>query len=222
MSGGGMDRPGRLLAVGLLWGALALAACGGQNQTASTSSDRSAGGQARSKAAGATKPEANLVPKPAAPDPYSASAGDSSAALVSAVRSYVRAIDRRDGRALCSMLLPGALAGVHLPRHAGGCAASMRASIGYSARPSGAWRRTRLRRIERVEIDPNRPAEARVRALMVHTFTGHREPSIEDDLIYLRFSGGHWLIVKPSSSFYRAIDARDVPLRAITPPVAAR
>ncbi len=61
-----------------------------------------------------------------------------------------------------------------------------------------------------------------MRALVVHRFRGEREPSIEDDLIYLRYTAGHWLVAKPSSTFYRAIGARDVPLRAITPPQAAR
>jgi hypothetical protein len=36
--------------------------------------------------------------------------------------------------------------------------------------------------------------------------------------VYLRRSGGRWLIVKPSASFYRAIGAKDVPLSALTAP----
>jgi hypothetical protein len=52
----------------------------------------------------------------------------------------------------------------------------------------------------------------------VHRFAAGREPSIEDDVVYLRRDDGRWLIVKPSASFYRAIGARDVPVTALTPP----
>ena len=45
-----------------------------------------------------------------------------------------------------------------------------------------------------------------------------REPSIEDDVIYLRRVGGRWKIAKPSATFYRAIGARDVPIAALRAP----
>ena len=45
---------------------------------------------------------------------------------------------------------------------------------------------------------------------MTH-FAGDREPSVEDDLIYLRNEDGRWLIVKPSATLYRAIGVGDIP-----------
>jgi hypothetical protein len=151
-------------------------------------------------------------------DPYSEGAGDAEAPLVTAVRAYVRAIDGRDGKRACALLAPGALRGVHLPHPAGGCAQSLSASIGYTPPGEAAWRRSLISRVGPVEIDPEHPGEARVRALVVHRFDSGREPSIEDDLVYLREVRGRWLIAKASSTLYRAIGARDVPLTAITPP----
>jgi hypothetical protein len=57
-----------------------------------------------------------------------------------------------------------------------------------------------------------------VRVTVVSRFAGHREPSIEDDLVYLHKIGGRWRIVKASAIFYRAIGARNVPLGALVPP----
>src|ERR671910_297383 len=47
------------------------------------------------------------------------------------VRRYIDAIDARDGAAVCASLAPGAIEDFELPRGGAGCAASMRASIGY-------------------------------------------------------------------------------------------
>lgn len=151
-------------------------------------------------------------------DPYSEAAGSSESALVQSVRAYVSAIDRRDGATVCELLGPGVLRSVRLPREAAGCAESVRASIGYHPAGGAAWQGTEIRRIGPVELDPENPGEGRVRATVVHRFGGGREPSIEDDLIYLRYRAGRWLIAKPSSTFYRAIGAQNVPLRALTPP----
>ena len=219
-----MDRLGRLVAGVLLGAVLTPAGCGGQSQSPSPPQ-----GQGPGRQKGADLPAADATDtttegggavgqKPAGPDQYSESAGNSAVPLVASVRAYVSAIDRRDGKALCSLLTPGALRGVRLPEHGSGCAGAVGASIGHSGRAAPAWRRTRIRRVGPVEIDPQQPGAARVRALVVHRFRGDREPSIEDDLIYLHYSAGRWLVAKPSSTFYRAIGARDVPLRAITPP----
>lgn len=151
-------------------------------------------------------------------DPYSEGAGDSEAALVQSVRAYVSAIDRRDAQAVCELLVPGALRGVHLSQPGGGCADAVQASIGYSAAGEAAWQRTEIRRIGPIELDPRHPGEARVRVTVVHRYNHHREPSVEDDLIYLRQQAGRWLVAKPSSTFYRAIGSQNVPLSALTPP----
>jgi hypothetical protein len=151
-------------------------------------------------------------------DPFSEEAGSQEAILAASVRSYVSAINRHDGAAVCQLLAPGALRGFQLPEPAPSCARSVGASIGNVEPDGPAWSRSRVDSIRRVELDPDDSALARVRALMVHRFANRREPSIEDDLIYLRRVGTAWLIAKPSSTFYRAIGARDVPLSALTPP----
>jgi hypothetical protein len=151
-------------------------------------------------------------------DPFSEQAGSQEAILAASVRSYVSAINRHDGAALCQLLAPGALRGFKLPEPGPACAKAVGASIGHVGPGGPAWRRSRVDSIGRVELDPDDPGLARVRALMVHRFADRREPSIEDDIVYLRRSGTAWLIAKPSSTFYRAIGARDVPLSALTPP----
>ena len=54
-------------------------------------------------------------------------------------------------------------------------------------------------------VTDRRLGRRRVVATTVTHFAGNREPSVEDDLIYLRNEGGRWLIVKPSATLYRAI-----------------
>ena len=59
---------------------------------------------------------------------------------------------------------------------------------------------------------------ARVTATIVTRFAEGREPSIEDDLIYLEKRGGRWLIVKPSATLYRAIGVGNIPPQVLAPP----
>jgi len=61
-------------------------------------------------------------------------------------------------------------------------------------------------------------SDARVVATIVTHFAGDREPSVEDDLIYLRNEGGRWLVVKPSATLYRAIGVGDIPPQVLAPP----
>ncbi|MEK6278358.1 MAG: hypothetical protein AABM29_10145 [Actinomycetota bacterium] len=151
-------------------------------------------------------------------DPYNEGAGGQGVALEATVRSYLSAINRRDGSALCQLLVPGALDGVRLPARGAGCAASVTASIGH-AQPGGlAWRKTSIDSIGPAELDRASPGQARVRATIVTLFRGGREPSIEDDLVYLERSGTAWLVAKPSAAFYRAIGSREIPLSALAPP----
>ena len=61
-------------------------------------------------------------------------------------------------------------------------------------------------------------SEARVVATTVTHFAGNREPSVEDDLIYLQSQGGRWLIAQPSATLYRAIGVGDIPPEVLAPP----
>ena len=101
-----------------------------------------------------------------------------------AVRAYVAALSSHDGARACGLFVPGALAEVDFPRDRGTCAASLSASIGYrDPRGFPVYERSRIGRIPSVTIDGS---EARVVATTVTHFAGNREPSVEDDLIYLR------------------------------------
>ena len=132
------------------------------------------------------------------------------------VGAYVAALNDRDGAAACGLFVPGALAEVDFPRDRGTCAASLSASIGYrDPRGFPVYDRSRVGRVPSVTIDGS---EARVVATTVTHFAGDREPSVEDDLIYLRSQGGRWLIAQPSATLYRAIGVGDIPPEVLAPP----
>ena len=132
------------------------------------------------------------------------------------VRAYVAALNARDGGRACGLFVPGALAEVDFPRDRGSCAASLSASIGYrDPRGFPVYDRSRIGRIPSVTIDGS---QARVVATTVTHFAGNREPSVEDDLIYLRSEDGRWLIAKPSATLYRAIGVGDIPPEVLAPP----
>ena len=135
---------------------------------------------------------------------------------VRAVRAYVDALNARDGGRACGLFAPGALAEVDFPRDRGSCAASLSASIGYrDPRGFPVYDRSRIGRVPSVTVDGS---EARVVATIVTHFAGDREPSVEDDLIYLRNDGGPWLLVKPSATLYRAIGVGDILPQVLAPP----
>jgi hypothetical protein len=137
--------------------------------------------------------------------------------IEAAVRRYVASINAADGAALCALFAPAGLTGVELPVRRPSCAASLSASIGHPG-PAGSprWLRTRL--VDADSVVRIEGALGRLTGTVVHRFAGSREPSIEDDVIYLRRVGGRWQIAKPSSTFYRAIGVRDVPIEALQPP----
>ena len=123
---------------------------------------------------------------------------------------------RRTTIASCIAFVPGALARVDFPRDRGSCAASLSASVGYrDPRGFPVYDRSRIGRIPSVSIDGS---GARVVATIVTHFAGDREPSVEDDLIYLQNEEGRWLIVKPSATLYRAIGVGDIPPQVLAPP----
>jgi hypothetical protein len=132
------------------------------------------------------------------------------------VRDYVAALNARDGERVCELFASGALSDLDFPRDRGSCARSLSASIGYGD-PRGfpVYERSRIARIPAVAIDG---ATARVTATTVTRFAGGREPSVEDDLIYLDRGQGEWRIVKPSATRYRAIGIGDIPPTDLAPP----
>lgn len=132
------------------------------------------------------------------------------------VRDYVGALDSRDGERACRLFVPGGLEGVRFPRDRGSCASSLDASIGYrDPRGFPVYDGSRVARIKSVDITGG---DARVVATVVTDFAGSREPSIEDDVVYLQRGGGGWLIVKPSASLYRSIGVGDIPPTVLAPP----
>jgi hypothetical protein len=133
------------------------------------------------------------------------------------VRSYVGALDDRDGAAVCALLAPGALDEVKLPVQRGSCAASLNASIGYrDPRGLPVWARTKILNLRKVEVDGQ---TAKVIASIVTDFADQgRDPSYEDDIVYLTRSNNSWVLTKASSTLYRAIGTADVPLGVLSPP----
>jgi hypothetical protein len=137
-------------------------------------------------------------------------------AVTGSVREYVAALNERDGKRACALFVPGALADVHFPRDRGDCASSLSASVGYrDPRGMPVYRSSRVARIPSVSIDG---AQARVTATVVTEFADNREPSVEDDVIYLDRTDGRWLIAKPSATLYRAIGVGDIPPQVLAPP----
>jgi hypothetical protein len=132
------------------------------------------------------------------------------------VTRYIEALDARSGAKVCATLEPGALDGFKLPRQRGNCAASLDASIGYrDPRGIPAFEGVHLSEVGAIRVGRN---SARATTSIVTNFSDRTEPSIEDDIIYLRRAeGGEWLIAKPSSALYRAIGAEPGP-EVIVPP----
>ncbi len=196
--------------------ALWFGGCGGGGETARDSGDRTP--QVGAATPGSAGKSAETGPSGGEPQTVTTPAkGEDRARITRVVHRYVDSIDTRDGAAACSLLAPGALRGVELPVRHPSCVASLRASIGRPG-PTGSprWLHTTL-----VDADSVVRVEGglgRFTGTVVHRFAGSREPSIEDDVIYLRRVGGRWRIAKPSATFYRAIGARDVPIGALRAP----
>jgi hypothetical protein len=141
---------------------------------------------------------------------------DPNAPLVNATRGYIEALNAGDGRRVCSLLAPGALRAVDLPRRRSSCAASVRASAGY-ADPRGfpEWERTRIERIGSVARDG---ARGRVTLTVRHRFADRETISSEEDVVHLVRRDERWRVAKPSATFYRAIGAPDVPPSVLAAP----
>ena len=142
--------------------------------------------------------------------------GDDERAVREATNAYIRALNDHDGAAVCAALAPGALDGVKFPESGPDCASTLEHSIGFDG-PGGTpvWMRTRVHALTPVAVEGDR---ARVTATVSHDFSDRPEPSVEEDVIYLRRSGDGWALAKASASLYRAIGYPEPPLRALTPP----
>lgn len=132
------------------------------------------------------------------------------------VRAYIGALDARDGARACELFIPGVLSEVQFPRDRGTCGGSLSASIGYrDPRGFPVFQSSRVARIPAVAVEGS---AARVTATTVTRFADNREPSVEDDVIYLRKQGDAWLIAKPSAALYRAIGVGNIPPQVLAPP----
>jgi hypothetical protein len=141
-----------------------------------------------------------------------------SAAVATAVRGYVTALDRHDAARVCTLIAPGGLDLGELPKRRGGCRSSLRASIGSRPRAGGpAWRHTDV-----VEVKPEALGDdrARVTTTVTHHFADRTYVSVEDDVIYLERAGDRWVLAKPSATLYRAVGYAQPPLRAFSPPAS--
>lgn len=154
---------------------------------------------------------AGATPGPSGPPPEG---GDEEAAA-SAARGYIQALDRRSGGAVCRAFAPDVLETVDFPVERGSCPATVEASLGSSKRGRPAWRHSAM--TDEVSAEVN-DASARVVATVFTTYSDVREPTIEDDIVYLTRDGQRWLVAKPSLTLYRAIGDADPPASALSPP----
>jgi hypothetical protein len=165
----------------------------------------------------ATGPAATEAsPEAADPTETGELSDEDEAAVTAAVNSYIRALNRRDADAVCSLHEPGSLPISELPVRRADCRSSLAASLGH-ARPGGTpvWKRTTIHELKEVSVGPDR---ARVTASVTHQFADRKYPSVEDDVIYLDRQGDVWLLAKPSGTLYRAVGYPEPPLRSLTPP----
>ena len=208
-------RPGRGELAGILALAaipLAVAACGSDDESAT---EGATSVEAPVEAPGPAATEA--APEAPAEGPSSGELPESDQEAVRAVvESYVAALNGHEAERVCALFEPGGLPLAELPVRRGDCVTSLAASIGRRPPQGGpAWKRTRIEEVTAVSVGSER---ARVTATVVHDFSDRRQPSLEEDVIYLDQAGQRWLLAKPSATLYRAIGYPEPPLRAFTPP----
>lgn len=184
------------------------------------------------------EPESEPLPEatttPAAPPPSEPGAGErervegdagggspsvlsrSERLAVRAAEDYVAAIDARRGAEICRLLVPGAIEEVELPRERGGCGPSLEASLGYrDPRGFPVWQNSSLEAVDSVDTTGD---AATVFATVLTRFADRPEPSVEDDPIYVRRTGGRWLVAQPSLTLYRAVGIAEPPPTVLSPP----
>jgi hypothetical protein len=219
-------RAGSLPVAAIAAGALALAACGAdEEESARTTAPPVESGPAASSPADLTEPDSEelegaageAAPEAPAVGPETGELpGSDEEAVTRTVRSYIDGLARRDARLVCGLFEPGDLLLRELPVRRGGCARSLAASIGHR-RPGGTpvWKRTTIDAITAVSVEGG---GARATATVTHRFADRKYPSVEEDVVYLRPEGERWLLAKPSATLYRAVGYPEPPLRAFTPP----
>jgi hypothetical protein len=128
----------------------------------------------------------------------------------STVRAYVAALSSGNGKRVCGLFAPGALDEIKLPKANPKCDVALDRSIGYHD-PKGppAFKSAMVRRVK-VE---QKGARAKVVATVVTRYVSQRQPSIDDDIVYMKRSRAGWLILQPSATLYRAV--------GLEPPVSA-
>jgi len=171
---------------------------------------------AEEEAAGPAATEASPEAQAEGPESAGELSDEDRGAAAATVSNYIRALDRHEAPGVCALLIRGALDLNQLPKRRGGCASSLRASIG--TRPgvgAPAWRKTTLVQVKTEDLGDGR---ARVSATVTHHFSDRKYVSVEDDVIYLRHVGGRWLLAKPSGTLYRAVGYPEPPLDALKPP----
>jgi len=154
-----------------------------------------------------------LEPGPSGPAPSS----EDETKAAAAARAYVEAIDDRDGSGVCDAFEPADPGEfLDLPVRRDSCPASFEASFAYKGKDGQpVWKSSELTGDISAQIDGD---SARVVATVFTKYADIRQPTIEDDIVYLSRAGDGWLVVKPSSTLYRAVGIADVPLAALEPP----
>jgi hypothetical protein len=190
-------------------------------QSTAPADDVPAGDEPAGSNGGGDKGEPQLPPEEE--DPQGAEPGPSGPApettdeqaVASTARGYVQALDRREGASVCGTFVPGALEGLDFPVERSTCPATVEASLGFKRRGFPVWERSEMTDAVSAQVTGD---AARVVATVFTIYADVREPTIEDDLIYLQRSGERWLIAKPSLTLYRAIGDADPPPTALSPP----
>jgi hypothetical protein len=126
----------------------------------------------------------------------------------------VQALDRRAGAAVCRAFAPGALDGVRFPDPGPSCAQSVESSLGFERRGFPVWEHSQMTGDLSAEVTGD---TAKIVATVFTVYADVREPTIEDDIVYLERSGDRWLVAKPSLTLYRAIGDADPPASALSP-----
>ncbi|MDQ3572669.1 MAG: hypothetical protein M3383_07405 [Actinomycetota bacterium] len=153
-----------------------------------------------------------LEPGPSGPLP----ASQAERAVAGAARAYVQALDLRSGSGVCRSFAPGALDSLEFPERRAGCATTVESSLGYrDKRGLPVWEHSEMTDAISASVDGD---TARVVATIFTRYADVREPSIEDDVMYLTRSGGRWLLAKPSATIHRAIGIADIPPSVLAPP----
>jgi len=136
-------------------------------------------------------------------------------AAASAARGYVEALDRRSGTAICRTFVPGALDAIDFPAERSSCPGTVDASLGFRRKGFPVWESSEMTDAVSARVTGD---TARVVATIFTVYADVREPTIEDDIVYLQRSGDRWQIAQPSLTLHRAIGDADPPVSALSSP----